>query len=83
MASRNENKERNKNRSNPIKGVAAVAGKAAKYAIPKAGKLYAKAALGVAGTTIGVAAALTSADDRNILSWGGAGAAAGWQQEQL
>lgn len=78
MASRNENKERNKNRSNPIKGVAAVAGKAAKYAIPKAGKLYAKAALGVAGTTIGVAAALTSADDRNILSWGGAGAAAGW-----
>ena len=78
MASRNENKERNKNRSNPIKGVAAVAGKAAKYAIPKAGKLYAKAALGVAGTTIGVAAALTSADDRNILSWGGAGAAGGW-----
>lgn len=80
MAARNENKNKNKNKNrlNPIKGAAAVAGKAAKYAIPKAGKLYAKAALGVAGATIGVAAGLTSADDRNIIPWGATGAATGW-----
>ena len=63
---------------NTIRGAATVAGKAATYAVPRAGKLYAKAALGVAAGTVGVAAGLASADDRNIMSWGGAGLAAGW-----
>ena len=63
---------------NTIRGAATVAGKAAAYAIPRAGKLYAKAALGVAAGTVGVAAGLASANDSNILSWGGAGLAAGW-----
>ena len=63
---------------NTIRGAATVAGKAATYAVPRAGKLYAKAALGVAAGTVGVAAGLASANDSNILSWGGAGLAAGW-----
>lgn len=63
---------------NTIRGAATVAGKAATYAVPRAGKLYAKAALGVAAGTIGVTAGLASANDNNILSWGGAGLAAGW-----
>lgn len=63
---------------NTIRGAATVAGKAAAYAVPRAGKLYAKAALGVAAGTIGVTAGLASANDNNILSWGGAGLAAGW-----
>ena len=66
------------NISKPIKGVAGVAGAGLKYAIPKAGKLYAKAALGVAAGTLGVAAGLASDNDMNILKYGGAGAATGW-----
>ncbi len=62
----------------PIKGVAGVAGAGLKYAIPKAGKLYAKAALGIAAGTLGVAAGLASDNDMNILKYGGAGAATGW-----
>lgn len=66
------------NISKPIKGVAGVAGAGLKYAIPKAGKLYAKAALGIAAGTLGVAAGLASDNDMNILKYGGAGAATGW-----
>ena len=64
--------------SKPIKGIMGVAGAGLKYAIPKAGKLYAKAALGIAAGTIGVAAGFASDDDRNVLKYGGAGVVAGW-----
>ena len=61
-----------------IKGVAGLAGAGLKYAIPRAGKLYAKAGLGLAAATIGVAGGLASGDDMNILKYGAAGGAAGW-----
>ena len=64
--------------SKPIKGIMGVAGAGLKYAIPKAGKLYTKAALGIAAGTLGVAAGLASDNDMNILKYGGAGAVAGW-----
>lgn len=64
--------------SKPIKGIMGVAGAGLKYAIPKAGKLYTKAALGITAGTIGVAAGLASDNDMNILKYGGAGAATGW-----
>ncbi len=64
--------------SKPIKGIMGVAGAGLKYAIPKAGKLYTKAALGIAAGTIGVAAGLASDNDMNILKYGSAGAATGW-----
>ena len=64
--------------SKPIKGIMGVAGAGLKYAIPKAGKLYTKAALGIAAGTIGVAAGFASDNDMNILKYGGAGAVAGW-----
>ena len=62
---------------NTIRGAATVAGKAATYAVPRAGKLYAKAVLGATAGLIGVSAGLATSDDRNILSYGGAGLAAG------
>lgn len=62
---------------NTIRGAATVAGKAAAYAVPRAGKLYAKAALGATAGLVGVAAGLATSDDRNILSYGGTGLAAG------
>lgn len=64
--------------SKPIKGIMGVAGAGLKYAIPKAGKLYTKAAIGITAGTIGVAAGLASDNDMNILKYGGAGAATGW-----
>ncbi len=62
----------------PIKGAVGLAGAGLKYAVPRAGKLYAKAALGIAAGTLGVAAGLASDNDMNILKYGGAGAVAGW-----
>lgn len=62
----------------PIKGAVGLAGAGLKYAVPRAGKLYAKAALGIAAGTLGVAAGLASDNDMNILKYGGAGAATGW-----
>ena len=62
---------------NTIRGAATVAGKAAAYAVPRAGKLYAKAALGATAGLVGVAAGIATSDDRNIISYGGAGLAAG------
>lgn len=63
---------------NTIRGAATVAGKAATYAIPRAGKLYAKGVLGATTGIVGVSAGLATGDDMNILKYGGAGAAAGW-----
>ena len=62
---------------NTIRGAATVAGKAATYAVPRVGKLYAKAALGATAGLVGVSAGLATSDDRNILAYGGAGLAAG------
>ena len=62
---------------NTLRGAATVAGKAAAYAVPRAGKLYAKAALGSTAGLVGVAAGIATSDDRNIISYGGAGLAAG------
>ena len=62
---------------NTIRGAATVAGKAAAYAVPRVGKLYAKAALGATAGLVGVSAGLATSDDRNILAYGGAGLAAG------
>ena len=63
---------------NTIRGATSTVGKGIKYAAPRAGKLYAKAALGIAAGTLGVAAGLASDNDMNILKYGGAGAATGW-----
>lgn len=63
---------------NTIRGVTSTVGKGIKYAAPRAGKLYAEAALGIAAGTLGVAAGLASDNDMNILKYGGAGAVAGW-----
>lgn len=78
LASRMANTARNSKAMKPIKGVMGVAGAGLKYAIPKAGKLYAKAALGATAGIIGAAAGLASDNDMNILKYGGAGAATGW-----
>lgn len=63
---------------NTIRGAATVAGKAATYAVPRAGKLYAKGVLGATAGLVGVAAGLATGDDMNILKYGGAGAATGF-----
>ena len=75
---RNTLKNSAKTLATGAKGVGAVAGKGLKYAIPKAGKLYAKTALGLTAGAIGVAGGLASDNDMNILKYGGAGAATGW-----
>ena len=77
MADRNENREIDKNKFSRIKGVAGVAGKAAAYALPRAGKLYAKAALGATAGLVGVAAGIATSDDMNVLKYGATGVAAG------
>ena len=75
---RNQSNRTNRPRiPSPIKGVMGVAGKGLKYAIPKAGKLYAKTALGLTAGAIGVAAGLASDNDMNILKYGGAGLVGG------
>ena len=67
-----------KKKSRPIRGVMKVAGAGLKYAIPKAGKLYLKGALGLTAGALGVAGGLASDNDMNILKYGGAGLATGW-----
>ena len=62
---------------NSIRGAVTVAGKGAAYAIPRAGKLYAKGVLGATAGLVGVAAGLATGDDMNILKYGGTGVAAG------
>ena len=61
-----------------LRGMGAVAVSAAKYALPRAARLYAKGALAATAGIIGVAAGLASDDDRNILKYGAAGIGAGW-----
>lgn len=78
MADRNRNREMDKNKFSRIKGVVGVAGKAAAYVVPRAGKLYAKAALGATAGIVGVAAGLATSEDMNILKYGGTGVATGW-----
>ena len=62
---------------NSIRGAVTVAGKGAAYAIPRAGKLYAKGVLGATAGLVGVTAGLATGDDMNILKYGGTGVAAG------
>ena len=71
MADRNENREIDKNKFSELRVLAGVAGKAAAYAVPRAGKLYAKAALGATAGLVGVAAGIATSDDmkRPFLWW--------------
>ena len=63
---------------NVAKGVGAVGMEGLKYAAPRVGKGLAKGGLAVAAGTMGVAAGLATGDDKNVLQYGAAGAAAGW-----
>ena len=64
------------------RGVGAVGMEGLKYAAPRAAKGLGKAAvkggLAVTAGAIGVAGGLASGDDKNVLRYGAAGAAAGW-----
>ena len=63
---------------NTVRGVATLAGKAATYAVPRAGKLYAKAAIAGTAGLVGFAAGAATGDAWNAFKYGGAGVAAGW-----
>ena len=61
-----------------LKGIGATAAAGAKYVAPKAARLALKAGMAAGAATIGVAGGLATADDKNILKYGAAGAAVGW-----
>lgn len=63
---------------NSARGVAKVAGSAARYVGPRAAKYALKGGLAMTGGIIGAAAGLASDDDKNILKYGAAGLGAGW-----
>ena len=63
---------------NTVRGVATLAGKAATYAVPRAGKLYAKAAIATTAGLVGFAAGAATGDASNAFKYAGAGVAAGW-----
>lgn len=70
------------NAANVARGVGAVGMEGLKYAAPRAAKGLGKAAvkggLAVTAGALGVAGGLATGDDKNVLQYGAAGAAAGW-----
>ena len=83
VATRNDLQQMAQNNNNQrkrsvLRGVGAVAGSAAKYALPRAGKLMVKGTAAGALGMVGMAAGLTTGDPGNVLKYSAAGAGAGW-----